>query len=139
MPLSLADLMDAFEFADSASGEGQAWVDRRSGETYCYSEYAGDWNEALPDDIEDNEHYVAVPDRRALGLGRRVALDFAREHMAGDFEAVLEIFNRKGAFARFKGLVTQRGVLDQWYAFSAAADEAALRAWCEEEGLELAD
>ena len=37
------------------------------------------------------------------------------------------------------GTVAQRGLLDQWYAFSAAADEAALRAWCEEEGLELSD
>ena len=137
MPIPVAELMDALEFADAARGERRAWIDRRTGDTYYHSEYA-DLDEPLPDDIE-SEHYVEVPDRGALGLGRRVALDFALEHMADDFEAVRDIFSRKGAFARFKALVTQRGLLDQWYAFSAAAEEAALRAWCEEEGLELSD
>jgi hypothetical protein len=59
--------------------------------------------------------------------------------MADDFQDVRDAFSRKGAFARFKALVTQQGLMDQWYAYAAAADEAALRAWCEEEGLELSD
>jgi hypothetical protein len=137
MPLKLADLTETLDFLDAARGEGQAWIDRRTGVAYFQSEYA-DWEEPLPDDIE-SDHYVEAPDRRTLGLGRRVALDFALEHMADDVQEVRDAFARKGAFARFKALVTQRGLLEQWYAFSAAADEAALRAGCEEEGLELSD
>ena len=34
-------------------------------------------------------------------------------------------------------LLVRRGALDQWYDFSNKAEEAALRKWCAENGIEL--
>lgn len=135
MPLTIDALKAALMFAET-----DAYVDRRTYEIYAYSDLLGEWDQEPPDDIE-SEHYVMMPHPRDLGVGlQRLALDFAREHMADDdVELVRDIFGRKGANSRFKGLLAQRGMLDQYHAFVEKAEEAALRAWCEEEGLELSD
>ena len=49
------------------------------------------------------------------------------------------IFARRGAYGRFKDLLDSRGMLEKWYAFEASATENALRAWCEDVGLQLID
>ncbi len=41
------------------------------------------------------------------------------------------MFRRKGAYGRFKPLLQDRGPLERWYAFEAAATERALKDWCE--------
>jgi len=46
---------------------------------------------------------------------------------------------RRGAYQKFRALVTQRNVLDRWYEFEAKATERALREWCELNSVELAD
>jgi hypothetical protein len=56
--------------------------DRQSGKIYWHSEF-GDNDEELPDDI-DNEKYIAIPDKRALDLGKPLVLDFAREFLPDD-------------------------------------------------------
>ncbi len=138
MPVSFSELLDAFEFASLGQlGESQAFVNRRTGKIHYRSDYT-DEEEDLPDDI-DGEDYVEVPQKRDLGLGKRTALDFAREFMASDFDGVREIFSRKGAYGRFKDLLDRRGKLESWYEFSNNAEEAALRAWCEDCELELSD
>jgi len=38
-------------------------------------------NDALPDDIEGDKKYIAIPDKRELDLGKPLALDFAREFL----------------------------------------------------------
>lgn len=137
MRLTIEALKEALMFADA---EAETYLDRRTGETYSYSELLGEWDQEPPDDVE-SEHYVQLPRGQDLGLGlRRVALDFAREHMTDDdFERARDIFGRKGANSRFQALLARRGLLEQYYAFRDKAAEAALRAWCEEEGLELSD
>lgn len=34
--------------------------------------------EELPDDLEDSERYIAIPDKRELDLGKPLVLTFAR-------------------------------------------------------------
>ncbi len=93
----------------------------------------------LPDDIEDDEKYLAIPDKRELDLGQPLALDFARQVLPRDFDEVRRMFSRRGAYVSFKHLLAQRRVLEQWYDFEQKATERALREWCELNSIELAD
>ncbi|MGA8611318.1 MAG: hypothetical protein WB760_06320 [Xanthobacteraceae bacterium] len=138
MPVSFKDLQDAFEFVCAASGEHQAFLCRQSGRITCHSELAEDLD-PYPDDIDDPEKFLPIPDKRDLDLGKPVALDFARQFLPGDFDEVRQFFSRRGAYARFKDLLARRGALDQWYEFEARAEETALRLWCEAYSVELSD
>jgi hypothetical protein len=139
MPVSFNDIMDAFEFVSvSASGEHQAYVCKQTGKVYCHAEGLEDLEE-LPEDIEENDNYLAIPDKRELDLGKPLVLDFAREHLPNDFDEVRRIFSKRGAYAGFKNLLIRRRALDRWYDFEAKATEAALREWCELNSIELAE
>ena len=112
MAVSFSDLQLAFEFVSSGSmGENEACLDRQSGKIYWHSE-VGDNDEELPDDIDD-EKYISIPDKRELNLGKPLALDFAREFLADDYDEVRHIFSRRGAYRRYKDLLMRRGALEQ--------------------------
>ena len=71
MPASFKDIRDAFDFADMSGslGETRAFLCRRTGKVYLHSELLDveELNDELPDDIEDDEKYLAIPDKRELG------------------------------------------------------------------------
>jgi hypothetical protein len=139
MPVSFKDILEAFELVSAGGlGEHQAFLCRQSGKVYSNSELSDDLEE-LPDDIDDSEKYVRVPDKTELDLGKPLVLDFARQFLPDDFDEVRQIFNRRGAYARFKDLPDRRGTLDQWYDFEAKAEERALRIWCDLNSIELGD
>jgi hypothetical protein len=116
-------------------GENEAYLDRQSGKIYWHSEF-GDNDEELPDDI-DAEKYIAIPDKIELDLGKPLVLGFAREFLPDDYGEVCHIFSRRGAYRRYKELLVRRGALERWYDFSNKAEEAALREWCAENGIDL--
>jgi len=131
MPVSFNDILEAFEFVSAGGmGEHQAFLCRQSGKVYWHSELCEDLEE-LPDDIDDSEKYVPIPDKRELDLGKPLVLDFARQFLSDDFDEVRQIFNKRGAYAIFKDLLDRRGTRDQWYDFEAKAEERALRFWCD--------
>ena len=139
MYVSLKDLREAFEFVSAAdAGEHQAFLCKQSGKLYCHSELCDDLD-ILPDDIDDSEKFLPIPDKRELDLGKPLALDFARQFLPGDFDNVRQFFSGRGAYARFKNLLDRRGVLDQWYDFEAEAEERALRMWCDLNSIEVSD
>ena len=107
-------------------------------EFYWHSEFSDELGE-LPDDIEDSEKYVPIPDKRELDLGKPLVLDFARQFLPNDIDEVRRIFTRKGAYARFKDLLDRRGALDHWYDFEAKVEEKALRMWCDLNSIEVGD
>jgi hypothetical protein len=136
MPISFSDLQLAFEFVSSGGmSENEAYLDRQSGKIYWHSEF-GDNDEELPDDIDD-EKYIAIPDKMELDLGKPLVLGFAREFLPDDYGEVCQIFSRSGAYRRYKDLLMRRGALERWYDFSKQAEEAALREWCAENGINL--
>jgi hypothetical protein len=136
MPVSFSELQLAFEFVSSGGmGENEAYLDRRSGKIYWHSEF-GDNDKELPDGIDD-EKYAAIPDKRELDLGKPLVLDFAREFLPEDYDEVRRIFSRRAAYRRYKDLLVRRGALEGWYDFSNKAEEAALREWCVENGIDL--
>jgi hypothetical protein len=142
MPTSFSDIALAFEFVSSAGvGSHEAFLCRRTGKIYWRSDFADldELEEEMPDDVEDGEKYIAIPDKRELDLGKPLALDFAREVLPNDFDEVRYMFSKRGAYKNFRALVTRRNVLDRWYEFEAKATERALREWCELNSVELAD
>ena len=143
MPTSFEELCNAFEFVGMSGGslgENLAYLCRQTGKIYWHSDFsdAGELDE-LPDDVDDEEKYIAIPDKRELDLGKPLVLDFAREYLPNDFDEVRYIFSRKGAYKKFRALVIRRKVLERWYEFEAKATERALRAWCELHSITLVD
>ena len=106
---------------------------------YWRSDSLDELDEEIPDDLEDEEKYIAIPGKRDLDLGRPLVMDFAREFLPNDFDEVRYMFSRSGAYKKFRALVTRRNVLDRWYEFESKATERALREWCELNAIELAD
>jgi hypothetical protein len=137
--VKFSELMDAFDFAAVGSGfDNRAYVDLETGKIYLVSSEF-ELEEDVPDDLEDSDRYLAVPGKNELDLGRRLVERFVRERLPGDIRQVEAFFQRKGAYSRLKVLLADRGLLEQWYAFEQAETTAALRAWCEENDIELDD
>src|SRR5689334_976560 len=105
---------------------------RQTGKIYYQTEGldSEEFDDDLPDDIEDEEKYVALPDKRELGLGKPLVLDFAREFLPDDFDDVRDFFSKRGAYPKFKALLARQSAIDRWHAFQAKATERALREWC---------
>jgi hypothetical protein len=109
-------------------------VCRATGAVLWYSEDGGEWG-PLPADIDDAERYVAVPGKHDLGLGKPLALGFARTHLPECYEQVCGMFSRRGAYARFKDLLEHHQSLDAWHQWEAEQTRQALREWCADKGL----
>ncbi len=111
MAVNFSELLEAFEFVSSVgSGENTAHLCKATGKIYWHSDWADDVEE-LPDEVEDSEKYIPIPDKRELDLGKPLALKFARHYLPDDYDKVRQIFSRAGAYARFKDLLEHRRVL----------------------------
>jgi hypothetical protein len=140
VPVSFQDILHSFEFVESSGAEEhQAILCRRTGKVYWRSESLDleEFNDELPDDVEDDEKYIAIPDKRELGLGKPLALDFAREFLPDDFDEVRYMFSKRGAYKKFRALLIRTNALDRWYDFESKATERALREWCEFNSIEV--
>jgi hypothetical protein len=131
------ELESAMHFVSADSmDEHEARICRDSGKIFWLSELIGE-EEPVPDDIDDDERYVSVPNQRDLNLGKHLVLKFMNSELPEHQDEVRRIFSRKGAYARFKGLLEQIGKLDDWYSYERAAVRTALCAWACEEGIEV--
>jgi hypothetical protein len=144
MPISFKELMETYELASMGSseyGEHHAYLGRESGKIYWHSEFSDleELNDELPEDIEDEDKYIQLPSKRELDLGVPLVMDFVRQVLPRAFDDVSDMFDRRGAYGRFKQLLTRRGALQQWYDFEQQATERALREWCELNSIVLAD
>jgi hypothetical protein len=68
----------ACEFVDS-DGSHDAFLCRRTGKIYWRSDLSelDEIEDELPEGVEDDPNYLAIPRKQELGLGRALALDFA--------------------------------------------------------------
>jgi hypothetical protein len=144
MPVSLQELLFAVEGVsmDGSLGQQQAFLCRQTGKIHWrYDEVSGltDLNDKLPDDVDDDESYVAIPHKRDLGLGKQLALKFAREFLPNDLDEVRYMFSKRGAYARFRALLARRRAVDRWHDFEEKETERALREWCELNSIALAE
>ena len=94
------DLEAAFDFVSAGTFDlHSAYVSRSTGKTFWGSDEMDDLEE-LPPDVEANPDYVAVPSKRALDLGNRLVMDFARQEMPEKFEDIRDIFSHQQSLAQ---------------------------------------
>ena len=68
-----------------------------------------------------------------------LALRFVGERLPALYNRAADIFRRRGAYRRFKELLTSEGYLKEWYAFETEATDRALREWCHENDIQLGE
>jgi hypothetical protein len=131
-----SEIEDAYIFA-SASGLFDARVvyDRVDDRFLYFSDDAE--FDPIPEDIDNIDRYVDMPDKYQLDLGNNLVFEFASQKIPDDYEDIRDIFKRPGAYRRFKNYLEHRGILQAWYDFEAAAQLKALATWCSKNGIEL--
>jgi kynurenine 3-monooxygenase len=135
---SFSDIEDAFLFVSSDQPEmNTAVLSEATGRIYYFSEMDGSDEE--PEEVGDPGPYIHIPHKNDLDLGRELVFDFVSERLPENYDQVLNIFRHKGAYSRFKSLLDSKGLLDEWYQFEDSRTKAALREWCEENGIDLAE
>lgn len=89
---------------------------RDTGKVIWHSDFidVADEYGSLPDDIEDEERYVAIPDKRDLRPGKPLALEFVRARLPEQYQRVWQIFAHRGGYGRFKDLPERHDSLDAW-------------------------
>jgi hypothetical protein len=133
----LDELEMAFAFSDGME-DCQTYVSKRDGSIVRDDEMLS--GEPCPvEDIEFDDDYVPLPDKRELDLGTRLVWRFVRQEIPGLEPKVREIFSRRGAYRRWKDFLDRNDLLDQWYSFENEATTQALLEWCEENGVPIQD
>jgi hypothetical protein len=126
--VKFSDIEDAFFFVSSESyGLHTAILNKETGKLYYRSELA-DWDE-IDDDL-DWESCIEIPHKNDLELGHELVFEFVESHLADDYERVRQMFNKRGAYGRFKHFLESKGLLQSWYDFENQQEEKALREWC---------
>jgi hypothetical protein len=139
MAVRFQDILDAVEAVSSGDlGQNSAWLCKQSDRIYLQFEI-DDEPEELPDDIDDGEKYIPIPDKRQLGLGKPLVLAFAGEFLPDDFAKVRQIFSRPGAYARFNDLLDHRRMRQEWFDYRDKAEIEAVREWCAENSIEVVE
>jgi hypothetical protein len=132
------DLSAAFDFVSfGVPFEHRAFVSRDTGAIYWISETNPIEEEELPDDLETSDRYIEVPHKNDLDLGNHLARRFTEEQLPHRFATVEAFFRHRGAYARFKDLLSSEGCLERWYAYEAEAAAQALRDWCAANEIQL--
>lgn len=136
--VKFSDLLDGFEFASFGNAfDSGAFICLDTGTIHLMSRDI-DLDEETPADIDDATKYLAIPHKNDLDLGRALALSFVEETLPDDYDRVAGYFSRRGAYARFKDLLEERGVIDRWYEYERDKTEAALLQWCNENEIQIA-
>jgi hypothetical protein len=135
IPIKYEEIEFAFEFVSfDPFGDNQVYICRDTGKIYCDSDAI---DEELPDDLYENDKYLAPPTKQELGLGKPLALRFTAWQLPKDYDTVHRFFSSRGAYSRFKLLLEERGTLEEWYEYEQSAIRQALLSWCEENGLSV--
>lgn len=109
------DLESAFLWSSSAAPfENTALLHRQTGEVFLKSMH-GDFEEDLPEDIEDGSIYISAPHKNDLNLGRDMVFDFIEAVAPQHLSKVESYFRQRGAYSKFKALLERDSLLDGWY------------------------
>ncbi|MDO6721506.1 UPF0158 family protein [Psychrosphaera sp. 1_MG-2023] len=128
MIIDLDEIINAVEFVSASHVfDNEAYINRKSGDII----YIGDLiDEPAPSDLNEAGKYLQIPTKRALDLGKRLALDFTALNMPDKSGYILSVFSRSGAYERFKTLLDNRGQTDNWYAYENNKIKVAVIDWC---------
>ena len=136
--VSLSELGDALQWTSSGMGEdAAAYISKTTGGIVLIP--FDDLSDDLPPaDLDDPDQYWVVPAKQDLDLGTDLVRRYTRERLPEDLPAVHEYFRHRGAYAKFKHLLQQRDLLDDWYTFEQERTNGALLRWAEDNGISIA-
>lgn len=115
----------------------RAFLCKETGEIFYTSDMGG--LDDLPEDIDDNDKYIAIPHKNELNLGKALVIEFMENYLPEELERVYSFFRRKGAYSRFKNLLENKGMLEDWYHFEDTRQKQVLKEWCRENEIEIKD
>ncbi len=123
------ELLDAFIFVNSApQGENLAILHRSTGQIDCDSVWTEIWDQPADGKTAEKkagDETLTIPHKTDLGLGRDLVLWFVEEIIPDRYEDVADFFQKRGAYAKFKALLTEEGLVQEWYRFEKEAEEQA--------------
>lgn len=94
----------------------------------------------LPEDVHENDRYVALPTQYDLNLGKGVVFEFVEEFLnQGQADRVSRIFSKRGAYRSFRIYIDDIGMLDTWYEFEEKTKRARFEEWAKEHRLKIVD
>ena len=137
--IKFKDIKDAFEHISFAPMYSiTAFLNLQTGEIHFFSDdFEHEELSENIDDFLDNENYIEIPHETELNLGSNIVFKFTSIHLSGEIEKVHQFFRRKGAYSKFKGLLEQRNLLDEWYSFESEIQTKALLEWCKENNINV--
>ena len=137
MKIKFQEIELAFEHVNFGAipGGNTALLEKKTGEIYYQSAFAG--IDEIPEEAYESESTVEIPHKNDLDLGSRLVFRFVRDTFPDGYDRVREIFSRRGAYARYKDWLIANDLLEKWYDYSNAAEEEALREWCDDNGIEV--
>jgi hypothetical protein len=140
-PVKFEDVLDAFDFMSMGDPyENRAFIRIAAGTVHFARELDLEPEKIDDEELEESGGLIYLPGKYDLDLGQRLVFAFADQMLSGgDAGRVRDIFGRRGAYRRFKDFLETRSMLEKWYAFEEKATAEALRKWCEENGIELAE
>ena len=136
--VKFSDIQDAYLFVSSAPYGDHSAVLRMDTGQILYSSETGGIDEIEDADL-DGETCVEIPHKNDLDLGKALVFEFVETHMADAYDDVRQMFRSQGAYSRFKSMLESKGLLERWYDFEQRREEEALREWCRDNEIELAE
>ena len=136
MEIKFSDIEDAFFYVSSAPmAANTAILCKETGEIFYASDYTDE--DETPEDIYYRDDCIGIPHKNDLDLGRNLVFEFVEQYLPGDFDRVRNIFRRKGAYGRYKDLLDDRGLSQQWYDFENTRQAETIRQWCKDNEIKL--
>jgi len=129
------DIEFAFMFASSGMQyENEAYLDMETGQTHLIGDLV---DEEIPEDIDLNDRYIRIPHKNELDLGNKLVFRFVETHIPQIYDQVRRFFRSKGAYAKYKDLLSRLEMLDAWHEYEDTATKHALQKWCAENDIDL--
>ena len=136
--IPLSEIESAFDFVSMGPPCSHTAILCRDTGEFFYMSDLGDSDE-LPEDVDDPARYIEIPHKNDLDLGRALVMDFTARHLPDEHDTVRRIFDHRGAYGRFKDLLARREVLGTWHEFETEQSDSALKEWCADNGIVIAD
>ncbi|MGD0951057.1 MAG: hypothetical protein ABR985_01460 [Methanotrichaceae archaeon] len=135
---TFSEIHDAFLFVSSEEyGMHSAILCKDTGRIYYRSELGG--IDEIDEADLDLDTCIDIPHKNDLDLGQKLVYEFVERHLSDEYHIVQQIFRYRGAYARFKALLEQKGLLQSWFDFENHYQELELRQWCMNNEIILTD
>ena len=148
LPVKLQDVVEALDLSADFSFY---FLDRRTGEIEMITEEVWDaaendeliseypeWQRELilkAREIQSTDNFVELPDKSDIdsyAMMERFCQEYSDRHVSATLSAAIK---GKGAFRRFKDMISDLGIENEWYRFEQQRLEEIAVEWLEAEGI----